>query len=91
MEMKDEIMEDFDVNNPTSLFNSVLLELSNTKMMLDTKVDYRKRYGLFYLSTNDVSLHKTKLFIIILSLIINVLVLVNDDPDEREKAKIIDL
>jgi len=47
-EIRDEIMEDFDPRNPTGLFYSILLEFKNIQVILKKKVNFRKRFGLFY-------------------------------------------
>lgn len=42
------IMEDFDPHNPTGLFYNILLEINNTRKVLNLKVSYKEKYGLIY-------------------------------------------
>lgn len=87
-ELRVELMEDFDPQNPTSLANSILLEFENTMKMLDTKLRYRKKFGFFYLMTSESNLSTAKLFIMILSFIINGVILLDGQAgDMKTKFK----
>ena len=86
-EMKMEIMEDFDVQAPSSLFKSILLELKNTENILTTKYQYRRTYGYLYRATNNQKIYYLQIICILLACGINAVFLaVGETNDDNQSV-----
>lgn len=85
-EIRNTIMEEFDESNPTSLLNSMLLEFSNLKLILEANLGYRDFYGYFYFLISDEFQYYARVLQVAIGFLINLVVL-SDNQSGGNKAK----
>lgn len=77
-EVKDEIFDDFDPNNPGGLFYNILLDLDNYREWLKEKVKQRKKWGKVYTLVSEKYIYSAKFFLFVISLVMNFVLLVDN-------------